>query len=59
MNAAQKDKWTDILTRSFMAAELILDTKPGMLDMIAGQVDKKIDFSGEIVESARKLKTNK
>lgn len=34
MNEMQKEVWTDVISRSTMAKQLILDTNAGMLDMM-------------------------
>ncbi len=53
--------WTDVITRSMMAAELILDSKPGMLDMLVestypGAASDRPVIGDDIKAAAERLK---
>jgi len=53
MRAAEKEMWTDVITRSFTTIQLILDTKPGMLKtMIEGTYPGRGE---EVLQATREL----
>ena len=59
--SSNNEPWTDILSRNAMANQLILDTTPGMLNMMIqttypGQTGQQAEFGDDIVEAAKKLK---
>lgn len=61
-NLSKKDEetWEDAIGRTFLAQQLILDTKKGMLDMMTestypDQKGKHPDFGEEILELAKHL----
>ena len=59
-NPNQREKWDDVHSRSALAAQLILDTMPGMLNTMTektypGQAGQHPEFGEGIMESARKL----
>lgn len=58
---SQKSAWADIQSRNAMASELLLDSKPGMLDMMVqssypNQSGPTPVIGEDIKEAARKLK---
>ncbi|KAF2234680.1 hypothetical protein EV356DRAFT_576609 [Viridothelium virens] len=60
MGKAEKEIWSDVVGRSMMAKQLILDTMPGGLDMMVnmthpGQTEPKTDFGEEIRALAGRL----
>ncbi|KAL9092257.1 MAG: hypothetical protein Q9165_004431 [Trypethelium subeluteriae] len=60
MGKAETETWTDIVGRSAMAQQLILDTMPGGLDMMVnmshpGQTEPKPEFGEDILALARRL----
>ncbi|KAI9656913.1 MAG: hypothetical protein M1821_003552 [Bathelium mastoideum] len=60
MGKEEEEAWTDVIGRSVMAQQLILDTKPGMLDLMVsatypGQAGPTPQFGDEIVALARQL----
>jgi hypothetical protein len=57
----EKEAWSDIVGRSVMGAGLLLDEKPGMLDMMVestypNQSGPRPVIGEDLLESARKLK---
>lgn len=57
----QQEAWSDIVSRSVMGAALLLDEKPGMLDMMVegtypNQSGPRPVVGEEVLEAARKLK---
>ena len=58
----QKEIWNDVLSRNSMAAELLLDSQRGMLDMMvdssypAQQRGSRPEIGDDVKEAARKLK---
>ena len=60
MPRQQNEVWTDVLSRCITAANLILDTTPGMLNMMLastgpGQQGDEPEFGDEITALARQL----
>ena len=60
MSREEREIWGDILGRSQMAKNLILDTEPGMLDMMVattypGQSGPRLEFDEGIITLARQL----
>ena len=59
MSAKEKGAWSDVTGRSVMAANLILDTNPGMLNMMVQSPDPntegEVDFGAEILAIAREI----
>ena len=56
-----KETWRDAISRTKIACDLILNTTPGMLDMMmqptsSGQNSTQPEFGEEILEIARSLK---
>ncbi|RMY12318.1 hypothetical protein D0868_02640 [Hortaea werneckii] len=47
-----QDRWVDVVSRSVMAANLLLDQPPGMLDQMSGE---KPVIGNDIKDAARKL----
>ena len=59
-NSRYQQAYSDIVSRSVMAAELLLDSKPGMLDMMVEstypvQTGGRPMISEDILAAARKL----
>lgn len=59
-NRSTREAWSDVLGRSMMASQLILDTKPGMLNMMIEstnpeQKGKHPEFGDEIKALAREI----
>ena len=57
---AEKEAWSDVVGRSVMGAELLLDSKPGMLDMLAesaypAQPGDRPVIGDDVLAAARKL----
>ncbi|KAI7227009.1 hypothetical protein KC330_g8589 [Hortaea werneckii] len=55
-----QDRWVDVVSRSVMAANLLLDQPPGMLDQMVsmsypGQSGEKPVIGSDIKDAARKL----
>ena len=55
-----REAWSDVVGRSVMAAELLLDSKPGMLDMMVGstypgQAGAHPVIGEDVLAAARKL----
>lgn len=55
-----KERWSDIMSRSVMAANLLLDQPPGMLDQMVNmsypnQSGEKPVIGNDIKDAARKL----
>lgn len=60
LTPATREKWTDAIGRSVMARELILDSKPGILDMMTkmtypDQKGRHPAFGEGVLEAARAL----
>ena len=56
MSAKEKAAWSDVTGRTIMAANLILDTNPGMLDMmVQAPSSKEADFGPEILGIAKEI----
>lgn len=64
LSGAQYEAWADVVGRSAMAANLILDEQRGMLDqMVAmsypGAAGPPPEFGGEVKEAATALKNER
>lgn len=60
---ARSEEWADVYTRSQMAADLLLDDKPGMLDMMVesthpANASERPEITEEIKAAARALKAD-
>jgi hypothetical protein len=56
----EREAWSDIISRNVMGGNLLLDTKPGMLDVMVestypNQSGPRPVIGEEILEAARKL----
>ena len=57
MSTSDRATWEDVISRSILAASLILDEKPGMLDSMVASTSNgpQPEFGEEILELARRL----